>query len=185
MITRRCRATLLLFGTCCSKPGMIYVLGAGACRDHVHRAFAGRADARHPIALFVLDACGFDRGHRRRPWDRACLRRFSAWSLHLYATGEYRNLTDVDSLRSFAVGVVARRHFRGAWELASPGPASGFCRVRAMADEQHACCAGSRGSCPVDPRHRSGRHGGDRHPRDDAVVQRRRRRACSAIIPMR
>ena len=75
---------------------MTYALVVRICRRYVHCAFTARADVRHPIALPLPHACAFYRRHRG--WPRSgpastalCL------ALHLYATGEYRNLTDSNS----------------------------------------------------------------------------------------
>ena len=76
---------------------MIYVLVLALVVITFLARSLDRADARQPIALFVLDACGSDSPASSGASDRVCLRLFSAWSLHLYSTGEYANLTNVDS----------------------------------------------------------------------------------------
>ena len=142
------------------RPATELPLGACNRRCHFHYTFVGRADisAAQSLYLFLMPAiliAGIVGG-----LGPGLLSTFLCLALHLYATGEYRNLTD-SAFSVFRGRMVTRCHFRssGRWHrlVRRTAPQSPGCRRR-----KHARYDGTRSPSSIDSRHHTGRHGRDR-----------------------
>ena len=161
-------------GPCCNVPGVSYVLALALVAVSILlRGLVVAPTTRRPVASHLSDAGGADCRHRRRSGAGA------AGNVAQPRLAFLRNRRSFEYLHRTRVLPVpgrtgARHHLcaarhrhrlvrRTAANDASPG------------GRERGSGAGPRGAPQVDPRYRSGRHGGHRRARDHAVVQRRRR----------